>query len=315
MKRFVLILSLLLLLTGCGTSAETEHVPKADAAENTGALPLPVTEESIRAACEADGFTVREIKPFGKDFLVYGGYMPQNGQFDWIYGETGQRCPLVFCIRSVLSYKIRDVGQIEVLLGTENPFNSHRSFPYLLTAYAAQRLDEKGTPYPADFQEGNFVEEPYWAPVSEAYTIGWRRPETLADARMSLNGIEVTFGPQLDRDMGNFFAAVSSIPQVDISYDSANKRMTLTCHSTRLDSGVPSPDDSYASMFSPTSFPAGVLETSNDFISRAEIQEVGENVVIALTLTDRAVEYTIEEGQLLWDESRPYLSLRFREAY
>lgn len=68
-------------------------------------------------------------------------------------------------------------------------------------------------------------------------------------------------------------------------------------------------------MFSPTSFPAGVLETSNDFISRAEIQEVGENVVIALTLMDRAVEYTIEEGQLLWDESRPYLSLRFREAY
>ncbi len=315
MKRLILLLTLLLLLTGCGTSVEAERGPKAEAAENADTLPLPVTEASIRAAYETDGFTVREIKPFGKDFLVYGGYMPQNGQFDWIYGETGQRCSLVFCIRNVLSYKIKDVGQIEVLLGTENPFNGHRSFPYLLTAYAAQRLDEKGSPYPVDFQEGNFVKEPYWAPVSEAYTIGWGRPEALADVRMGLNGIEVTFGPRLDRDMGNFFAAASSIPQVDISYDSVNRCMALTCHSTCLDSGAPSPDDSYASMFSPTNFPAGVLETSNGFISRAKIQEDGENVVIALTLTDRAGEYTIEEGQLLRNESRPYLRLSFREAY
>ena len=56
------------------------------------------------------------------------------------------------------------------------------------------------------------------------------------------------------------------------------------------------------------------MEGSNLFIEHAEIQEKGEDSILTLTLTEKAGCYTVETGQMLRDESRPYLHLKFRDA-
>ena len=45
----------------------------------------------------------------------------------------------------------------------------------------------------------------------------------------------------------------------------------------------------------------------------AEVREDGENTLLILSLTEAAQKYTAEMGQLLQNESRPYLHLTFRE--
>ena len=169
MKRLVLILPLLLLLTGCGTR-EAESPASTPPVEEP--QPAPVTEEALRARYEAEGLTVREIVPYMNDFLVHAGTEPNNGQFIWVYGETGEACFLLFSTRSILSYQIIGTGEIQVIQGPDNVFNAERYFPTVVRAYAARRLDESGQPYPEEWQEGNSVERTYWAPVSEGLILG-----------------------------------------------------------------------------------------------------------------------------------------------
>ena len=97
--------------------------------------------------------------------------------------------------------------------------------------------------------------------------------------------------------------------------------MTLTFRSTALSSGEPPVyEDSkqqaqYTQLYGfPTAFPAGELEGKSLFIESASIQEVGEDAVLTLHLTEQAQFYTVETGQLLWNESRPYLRLTFRDT-
>lgn len=316
MKRLVPLLTLLLLLTGCGAKdpPQTQEAPPTPA----------VTEEALRAEYEAQDFIVREIVPYEDDFLVYTGTEPNNGQFAWIYGETGEACFLLFSTRSILSYQIIGTGEIQVIQGPDNVFNAQQSFPTVLRAYAARRLDESGQPYPEEWQAGNSVESTYWAPISEGHTFGWPHgPTALVDLRISAGGLEAVFGPV--EANSDFFADASSIPLTDTAFDEETRTLTLIFHDTALTSGESityedPTEQTYHDQFVqayglPTAFPAGPLADTNSFLSAAEVREDGGSVQVILTLTERAQTYTAENGQLFRDESRPYLRLSFREAY
>lgn len=304
MRRMLPILLVLALLSGCGSSSHPSD-GKSDSPE--GVLPLPVTEDSIREVYGEES----KITPYGCDFLVYSSTDPNAGQFDWIYGKTGQCCPLTFCAHDILSYKITDTGQVQILQGTGNPINASRSFPSLRTAYAALRLDETGQPLPTHQQYGIETDSPYWAPRGECYTIGCPHgSEALVDLRVTIEGVEAVFGPTAENADG-FFDAASSIPVTEITF--AGDACILTFRDTVLESGTADPT-SNATCGLPTSFPAGTLGDSNLFLSAADVRQEGRDVLVTLTLTPLAQTYTAENGQLLRNESRPFLRILFREA-
>ena len=149
-------------------------------------------------------------------------------------------------------------------------------------------------------------------------------PTALVDLRISVSGLEAVFGPT-EANIGEFFAAASSIPLTDTAFDEVAHTLTLTFHDTALTSGKPITYEDPAKhawhgqyvqpYVLPTSFPAGPLAGTNSFISAAEVREDDGSVQVVLTLTECAQTYTAENGQLLRDESRPYLRLSFREIY
>ena len=304
MRRMLPILLVLALLSSCGSPSH----PSADKSDSPeGVLPLPVTEDSIREVYGEES----KITPYGCDFLVYSSTDPNAGQFDWIYGKTGQCCPLTFCAHDILSYKITDTGQVQILQGTGNPINASRSFPSLRTAYAALRLDETGQPLPTHQQYGIETDSPYWAPRGECYTIGCPHgSEALVDLRVTIEGVEAVFGPTAENADG-FFDAASSIPVTEITF--AGDACILTFRDTVLESGTADPT-SNATCGLPTSFPAGTLGDSNLFLSAADVRQEGRDVLVTLTLTPLAQTYTAENGQLLRSGSRPFLRILFREA-
>ena len=336
MKQLLSSLLILVLLTGCGApSGSSTHAASAEpptqgtaAEQEESTIPKEpaqeiITSESLRAEYESEGFIVREIIPYEGDFLVYYGTEPYNGIFQWVYTETGLRTPLLYSHREVLSYEITSPGHIRVLQGPDNIINGATSFPSYQYATTALPVWENGQ-IPTDlYVSGSVEQQAYWAPVSEGHVWGWDHGEVaLVDLRITASGIEAVFGPTAS-NIGGFYAAASSAPVVQTAYDETNHTLTLVFRNTALSSGDPvefydttahEGHGMNCELYGlPTDFPAGTLEGSNLFISRVDIQQEGTDTLATLTLTDAARQYTAGGGQLLENESRPWMSLSFRE--
>ena len=347
MRRLLPLFLALLLLTGCAAPTEQQDAPQddspttepqtspdvstepslpsqSDPQPQPDTAPITITAESLRTEYEAQDFTVREIVPYEGDFLVYYGNDPSGGIFQWVYTDTGLRAPLLYCDQKVLNYEIQSTGSIRVLAGGPNLYNGSLSFPRQRYAIAQLPVSSEGA-YTTDFYSSGFVsEETYWAPLSESHTFGWDHGEVaLVDVRIGVNGVEAVFGPTVDNLTG-FFAAASSIPVTTPVYDEASHTLTLRFHSTVLASSQRTEfadetdrkhyEDYASNCHLPTSFPAGTVPGSNDFIRSAEVCTDGSDTLLVLALTELAAQYTVDGGQLLRNESRPYLRLSLRNA-
>lgn len=336
MKRLLTLSLMLLLLTGCAAPAEPAPTPQPTppAAEEPAAEePAPpaepdaaevITAESLRAEYEAAGFIVREVVPYQGDFLVYYGDLPEGGLFQWVYTDSGLRAPLLFSGREVLNYEILSPGYIRVLEGGNNIYNSAaQAFPVYECAFASLPVSSEGDPFSDFHSSGNVHPEPYWAPLDISHTFGWGHGQVaLVDVRVTTQGVEVVFGPTAD-NLSGFFVAASGIPVTTPVYDEASHTLTLRFRETRLSSGARTEFISESDQWAyeefaalcqlPTVFPAGTVAGSNEFISSVEVREDGEDTLLILTLTEAAQQYTAETGQLLGNESRPYLQLSLRE--
>ena len=88
MRRWILVIFCLLLLAGCGGAPRA--APAGGEDEASDAVSLPVTEEAIRAAYEAEGAAVLKIPSYEGDFLVELG-PEERPALDWVFGTTGIR--------------------------------------------------------------------------------------------------------------------------------------------------------------------------------------------------------------------------------
>ena len=160
--------------------------------------------------------------------------------------------------------------------------------------------------------------EPYWAPLAEPASFGMAgRSEALLDARVTVSGLELLFGPMSGQD---FDAAFCAPPLVEVACE--GNVMTLTCRDTYLDCmalAQGEPEDlellQQQGTLYPGSFPEGPLDGSNRFISRAEVSQEGSGVAVRLTLTEDAGQYTVSREYLGPADSGPYLRLSLRETW
>lgn len=272
-------------------------------------------------------FLVEKITPYNGDFLVQYGNGPWF--FDWVYGKTGERHRVMFCDEGIRDVEIMKAGAIRVL--TDGVFieTGYRGFPSILTGYAALLLDEQGRPLPYEIIMDNSIAHKYWADINEPSALGRTRREVVTNALVDVTGAQFLFGPPADlRGLSSFFAATSTLPATEISFDEESRVMTLIFRDTSLSSGeVPTTisdeqeERLYQDWFQnfeinlPTEFPAGELYGSNPYISRASIEEDGSDTVAKLYLTERAEEYTVETGKVGPVDSGPYLRIILREHY
>ena len=317
MRRWILVIFCLLLLAGCGGAPQ--DAPAGGEDEASDAVSLPVTEEAIRAAYEAEGAAVLAVTPYERDFLVELG-PDERPALDWVFGATGIRQRLYTGFSGIRDYEILYAGCVRFTTDGTLYDTAYRDFPQSGTVSFDGAWDETGQASAYDPYGSGMTADlgPYWAPLAEPASFGMAgRSEALLDARVTVSGLELLFGPMSGQD---FEAAFCAPPLVEVACE--GNVMTLTCHDTYLDCmalAQGEPEDlerlQLQGTLYPGSFPDGPLEGSNRFISRAEVSQESNSLAVRLTLTEDAGQYTVSREYLGPADSGPYLRLSLRETW
>lgn len=324
MKRLLMLLLLFALLSGCGTAPEDTAPPPisqetagTESAAEESAVPLPVTEAGIQALYASESQTILEITPWENDFLVESG-SSGSPSFDWIFGSTGIRRRLFSSYEGIRSYEILYTGAIQFTTDGIQSYNGYQSWPYVGVAALGGQWDGGGHAVYDICADGVTAgQEAYFAPLDEPAAFGMQgRSEAVLDARVDIAGLEMVFGPVAGQ---GFDAAFCAPPWVEICCEGT--LMTVTCRDTYLDCMALSqgePEDlAYLQALGtlyPDAFPVGALPGVNRFISHGEISQEDGSVVVRLTLTEAAAQYTVELGSLGPHDARPWFRLVFRET-
>lgn len=317
MRRWILVIFCLLLLAGCGGAPQDSPAGEEDGTTDT--VPLPVTAEAIRAAYEAEGAAVLTVTPYEEDFLVELG-PEERPALDWVCGATGIRRRLYTGYAGIRDYEILYAGCVRFTTDGTLYDTAYRDFPQSGTVSFDGAWDETGQASSAYDPYGSGMTAdlgPYWAPLAESASFGMAgRSEALLDARVTVSGLELLFGPMSGQD---FDAAFCAPPLVEVSCE--GNVMTLTCHNTYLDCmalAQGEPEDlerlQLQGTLYPGSFPEGPLDGSNRFISRAEVVQEGSSLAVRLTLTEDAGQYTVSREYQGPADDGPYLRLSLRKT-
>jgi len=342
---FLLTGLLLALLAACSGTAASPAPSAAPALSPTPAettpvptpLPqfemiLPVTEKSITDHYIGEGYRVLSIEPYEDDFLVRYAFPNEQdswSSFAWIFGATGRRVRLPVGDGSAVvdTYKVTCRGCLDITTTGESSSTPGQGFPALY--HMSVLGDENGFIDSVAGYLCNTVMETCWLLPEQTVSLGSEeaidRYEVVYDVRAGLNDLTLSFVPPASAaGIGSFITAVTTIPYVTSSFDEATRVFLLRLHRTALDTGDPAletgSDDwvydwlnEYEVEF-PHSVPAGPVGADNRFFTDALIYADGENTILALTLTDHAVKYTMETGHLDPQKDMfPYLRLTFRD--
>ena len=230
MRRWIWVFLCLLLLAGCGAGPQDSPAGGEDGASD--AVSLPVTEEAIRAAYEAEGAAVLAVTPYEGDFLVELG-PEERPALDWVFGSTGIRRRLYTGYAGIRDYEILYAGCVRFITDGILFDTAYRDFPQSGTVSFDGTWDETGRASAYDSYGSGMTADldPYWAPLAEPASFGMAgRSEALLDARVTVSGLELLFGPMSGQD---FDAAFCAPPLVEVACE--GDVMTLTCRDTYLD--------------------------------------------------------------------------------
>ena len=200
MRRWILMIFCLLLLAGCGAAPQDSPAGGEDGASD--AVSLPVTEEAIRAAYEAEGAAVLAVTPYERDFLVELG-PEERPALDWVFGATGIRRQLYTGFSGIRDYEILYAGCVRFTTDGTLYDTAYRDFPQSGTVSFDGAWDETGQASAYDPYGSGMTADlgPYWAPLAEPASFGMAgRSEALLDARVTVSGLELLFGPMSGQD-------------------------------------------------------------------------------------------------------------------
>lgn len=214
--------------------------------------------------------------------------------FDWYNLKTGDRDALPTYAYHVKLNKIVDENHIRFIYDGTNNVNNHRYFPEIIECYRGQEI----TGYEGDFYQ---VKHKYYLPVDQGFNMGNKPNETIADIKVSLEGLEVLFEP-MQGEEGGFYAAYTTVPPTKTSYDKTKNLFFIEFENTDIDSKLD----------------LSKISEQNRYLNSVNIKRNGLNTTLEVNLKDTAKYYTIYFSHLepmYTIDDFPYLDFNFANAY
>ncbi|WP_202711314.1 hypothetical protein [Sporosalibacterium faouarense] len=309
MKRLIIIISIICisLFIGCISKdviAEKDNQTKNDAKlqkdevdniseDRENDLPLTNNEE------KNDKLTLEEIKANYNDnivnittyktryILVESSKDTFANKFELYDLETGDKDILPTYPYYVSLEKIKNENDFIFSANGTNHISSHREFPFKIECIRYGKNIDRDDDFTMNRKKAYFN-------LNESVEFGAKGKENITDIRMTLEGIQVLFGPMEGYEL-NFYAGDTMLPHIEISYNEENNQFILKLMDVKV--GEAFDIDSY--------------NLSNYFIESVEIQEKSEYSLIILNMKDSGKFYYGQRNDVIFDGGYPYLDLKF----
>ena len=246
--------------------------------------------EDIRKNYREERRIVKQSFPYESYLLVESkliGITAAN-RFELFNLETGTRAILPTGIFDVQLKAIASENDLVFFAKGTNAVNLQVFFPFILEC---QRNDAR-EPFCA-------TRKPAYLSIGQESSFGNKINEVLLNIRITLEGVEILFGPMKGKE-GEFWADYFSIPVARTKYAADKNQFIITFMSTKPDESI-SKDQS---KFWP----------GNEYFSSLQINEIDGNCQVILNLTEKAKYYTGEIKNLKSSFSLPYVVLSFAEV-
>lgn len=280
MRRLYAAVLCLLLLSGCGQAFPSAAAADAPAASDITLtigrkVPLPVTEESLRAYYGPEGFDRRIAALWGwkEGFCVCSAARSDSSpetvyRFDWIFAETGYCYPLLEGPYNPQAVAEVSPGAIS-LEPVDDPLHtlSVALDPALVDVASGQVLSGGGTVSAATVtvspREYGLERWPLIPEMGDGSPL--TIPGGSGNTPQSLNGVYAG-ADTLDLLFDSLGQGL--LPQIQLTYDPDTRELTLLCKNAPLNCQA---------------------SASNLFIDSIRTETVGEDTAVICTLTPPAV--------------------------
>lgn len=281
MRRLFVTAICLLFLSGCGgpspSAGEAGTAGTSDITLTIGRkLPLPVTEESLRAYYESpEGFDrqVSDLWELEEGFCVCSAARSDRSQeavyrFDWVFAETGSCYPLLEGPYNPQMVKDISPGAISVEPADDPLHNLSAALdPALVDVTSGESLSGSGVVSAATVTVSPREYGLKWWPLIPE--MGDGSPLTIpgggSGAPQSLNGV---YAGADTLDLLFDSLGQGRLPQIQLTYDPDTQELTLLCKNAPLNCQA---------------------SASNLFIDSIRTEAVGEDTAVICTLTPPAV--------------------------
>lgn len=287
MKRLIIIITIVwgLFLIGC-TNGEME-VGRVDNSEDEG---YKLSMEDINANYNDNIINITTYKE--KYVLVESSEETFANKFELYNLETGDRDVLPTNPYYVKLDKIENENTFIFLADGRNHISPHHEFPFELECVRYDQVANRED----DFK---MIRRPVYYKLDESVTFGSKDKEIVTDIRVTLEGIQVLFGPMEGYEM-DFYAGDTMLPEIETSFSKDKNQFILRLNDVKKGKKLDSEN----------------YKQSNYFIESIEIQEKDDHCLIILQMKESAQFYYGNREDTLQDKGYPYLELKFlRDVY
>lgn len=203
--------------------------------------------------------------------------------FTWYDLTTGQSVPLPASFGKVQVAQLLGWQEIAFIDMGEDPMGSDWVFP---SAVRCER-NNATSPFICNKEDAYFH-------VATPVHFGSKPHEVLTAAIYTMDGVELAFGPEPGK-MGEaaFEAAYLAIPPVTTGFDANEHLFTLTFRNATVAPHLNNP------------------KGTNIYVRNIAIRQVGSNVVVGLSINQKAAKFYT--GQIDGLQPSPFLELRFSQ--
>jgi hypothetical protein len=275
------------MFSGCNSKGTKTNPP----AESNGKIENKVTLDEIKKGYSDTDEKILNIQEYGSYILVESQAPTFANKFTFYNLKTGDKDILPKGADFIDSAKIVDENHIILYAKGTNSESPLEVFPFEIECVRdAENINSEG-----DFFA---VYRDYKLPVDKKLSLKGKQKVQISDIRVTVNGLQVCFGPQIPDDPG-FYADYTDAPSMDMFFNRDNREFSITFKDTILGK----PYEGKAS-----------LPYSNTYIKSMKLSRMGDSTVITMQLNKAAVYYKGSKDSIFEygeDIDIPYIDIQF----
>lgn len=287
----MICVAVIILVSGCNSGKTKTNLSNIDGDKTKNKLTLEQIKQSYSKTDEKVLNTQEH-----RNYVLVESQVSTNGNRFILYDlKTGDKDILPSSAYSIDSAKIIDENNITLYSNGAYSQSAWQTFPYEIDCTRGAENSSSDGDFIPIYKDIKF-------PIDKQISIKGKGKEIINDIRVTLNGIQICFGPQDSKD-ANFYADYADAPSFEISYDQTAGDFSLKFQDTKIINALTNTSS---------------LLNSNTFIKSLDLKEVGDSAILTIKLNESTKYFSGKKAHIYKttdgvQNEIPYLDMQFME--